>query len=344
MVASEASEKEVHSREMTLISSSSTASPPPVVIISDLSDYADDNIAILMLLRSGKFDVRGVISTSGNVCAERGAEEGRRFLLAAGSANVPIVRGFLSSWHRQRLRYYEDVEKPSRPPNSFAGALGDVSCADEYADDSVAGIEAVDFLITQARIAEGRLTIILIGPATVLAEAVRRDTDFPSLVLNVQAMGGAINVPGNVTQYSEFNVWFDPEAMASVLASRIPVTLVPLDAVETVTYAARTSQPEKIHDGFASSYLASYLKRRQAKRSPVPMWDEVLAAITIDPTLIASVENIHLGVSTEKDTHYGQILSMRTAPESASRSVRVVMRVHADGVRRLVDALLLGGD
>ena len=47
----------------------------PVLIITDPKDYGDDSIAILMLLRSSRVDVRGIITTAGNVCASRGADE-----------------------------------------------------------------------------------------------------------------------------------------------------------------------------------------------------------------------------------------------------------------------------
>ena len=343
--ASPTHEKPIRTIEMTPTSLPSTGSSPPAVIISDLSDYADDNIAILMLLRSGRFDVRGLITTSGNVCAERAAAEGHRFLLAAGRGSVPLVRGFPLSWHEQRLSHYRDVEKPTRSPSSFVGALGDgASCSSADTGAAAAQIDPADFLIEQARGADGGLTILLLGPATILAEAIRRDRSFADLVREVLAMAGAIEVPGNVTRYAEFNVWFDPEAFASVIASHIPVTLVPLDAAETVTYAPRRSLPKRASADFAGSYLAAYLERREAKRSPVPMWDEVVAAVAIDPDLIERAEDIFIDVSTSKDEHYGQILSSPTASGNASRPVRVVTRVRADGVRTLVERLLAGGD
>jgi inosine-uridine nucleoside N-ribohydrolase len=184
------------------------------------------------------------------------------------------------------------------------------------------------------------LTIVLIGPATVLAEAMRRDHQLPDFIREVQAMGGAIWTAGNVTPHAEFNVWFDPDAMASVLTSRIPVTLVPLDATETVTYDP-LPLPKSSNAGFAGTHLAAYLERISQKRSPLRMWDEVLAAVVIDPTLIETVEETFLTVSTKRDAHYGEILSSATVPDGTQRPIRVVTKVRANGVRQLIMQLLV---
>ncbi len=87
----------------------------PVVIISDIKEYGDDSIAILMLLRSGRVDIRGIISTSGNVCASRSATEATRLMRSAGAASTPIVQGFPFPWHDERRRFYEEVERPKWP-------------------------------------------------------------------------------------------------------------------------------------------------------------------------------------------------------------------------------------
>jgi|SRR6266478_1306711 purine nucleosidase len=56
------------------------------------------------------------------------------------------------------------------------------------------------------------LTIVALGPLTNLALAVERDAAAVGGVRRVVAMGGAVDVPGNVTTDAEFNAHVDPKA------------------------------------------------------------------------------------------------------------------------------------
>src|SRR5689334_12818418 len=93
-------------------SMSSAENREPVIIVTDPKDHGDDTIAILMLLASARFDVRGIVTTAGNVCAKRGAENALQ-LMQGTSSTVPVVAGFPMTWHEARRRYYSDVERPS---------------------------------------------------------------------------------------------------------------------------------------------------------------------------------------------------------------------------------------
>ena len=73
------------------------------------------------------------------------------------------------------------------------------------------------------------VTLIALGPPTNIARLFR---DYPGSARSIERvvlMGGAIDVPGNVTPLAEFNVWSDPEATALVLRAGVPVTLIGSD-------------------------------------------------------------------------------------------------------------------
>jgi inosine-uridine nucleoside N-ribohydrolase len=117
---------------------------------------------------------------------------------------------------------------------------------------------------------------------------------------------------------------------------------VPLDATAGVAYDQLSLPAGHVSD-FAATHLATYLERKGSKGNPVGMWDEVLAAIVIDPTLVETTEELYLSVSMEKDDRYGEIVSSSVAADGASRPVEVVTKVRADGVRKLLARLLLAG-
>jgi purine nucleosidase len=63
-------------------------------------------------------------------------------------------------------------------------------------------------------------------------------------------MGGAVAVPGNVTEWAEANIYGDPEAAAYVFDSGVPVLMVGLDATlqHRMKKTALTSLRNKLGD------------------------------------------------------------------------------------------------
>ena len=81
--------------------------------------------------------------------------------------------------------------------------------------------DAVSVILAAARRHGRELTIVALGPLTNLALALKADAATIGRVGRVVAMGGAVDVPGNVTPTAEFNMNVDPEAAHRVLARRL---------------------------------------------------------------------------------------------------------------------------
>src|SRR2546428_3895556 len=90
--------------------------------------------------------------------------------------------------------------------------------------------DAVSVIVEHARRLQRLLTLVALGPLTNLALTLKSDAGAVSLIGRIVAMGGAVDVPGNITPTAEFNMYVDPEAAHRVFAAHLPLDLVPLDA------------------------------------------------------------------------------------------------------------------
>src|SRR5204863_10024866 len=108
----------------------------------------------------------------------------------------------------------------------------------------------------------------------------------------VVAMGGAIDVPGNVTDDAEFNAHVDPEALARVLDAGLRLDLVPLDATRQ-TILERAALEDAL--GHAAHAVAARIRRftdyalrldeRHGSRG-MALHDPLTVGAALDPTLV----------------------------------------------------------
>jgi inosine-uridine nucleoside N-ribohydrolase len=181
----------------------------------------DDALALLLAWASPEIAVHALTTVAGNVPLEAATANACRLvalcrpspvpLIAAGAA-APLARPLVTATH-----YHGD------------DGLGDV------ADWPVATVElapaSASEVIAQTARRRGRdLTLIALGPLTNVARVLDADAAALAQVGRLVVMGGAVDVPGNVTPTAEFNMFVDPEAAHRVLAAGLALELVPLDA------------------------------------------------------------------------------------------------------------------
>jgi len=195
----------------------------PVLI--DTDPGVDDALALLLAWGSPEIVVRALTTVAGNVPLEAATANARRLvalrqpspapLIAAGAA-APLGRPLVTATH-----YHGD------------DGLGDVG---DWPTSTlgVAREHASAVIAKAARELGPDLVLIALGPLTNVAHALEVDADALRQVGRVVIMGGAVDVPGNVTPVAEFNIHVDPEAAARVFAADLPIDLVPLDATHQV--------------------------------------------------------------------------------------------------------------
>ncbi len=101
----------------------------------------------------------------------------------------------------------------------------------------------VELILELAAQYPGELVVVITGPHTDLALALREDPTLKEKISLIVIMGGAVDVPGNIqaddpahptNQTAEWNIWVDALAAAEVFASGIPIDIIPMDPVPDV--------------------------------------------------------------------------------------------------------------
>jgi len=191
----------------------------PIVI--DTDPGIDDALALLFAWNSPEIQVEVITTVAGNVTIEAASTNLLRLLalrrpvprpFVAAGAPGPLARALTTA-----TRYHGE------------DGLGDLPDWPEV-EPLPGSPGAVEVILDAARRHERDLTIIALGPLTNLALALKEDAGALERVGRIVAMGGAVDVPGNVTPTAEFNMFVDPEAAHRVLAAGLPLEVVPLDA------------------------------------------------------------------------------------------------------------------
>jgi purine nucleosidase len=189
------------------------ASPQLVILDTDIGDDIDDAFALALALRSPELRLLGITTEFGDT--ELRARLVDRYLNAVGRADIPVREG---------------ITTPA--PNHFTqAAYARQEPAHPHAD-------AVDFLLTQIRAHPGEITLIAIGPLVNVQAAIARDPQTFKQLKRVVMMGGSVyrgydDASGSTRPPdAEWNIKCDPAGAQALLASGVPVFMMPLDSTQ----------------------------------------------------------------------------------------------------------------
>jgi inosine-uridine nucleoside N-ribohydrolase len=204
----------------------------PVLIDTDLN--IDDTIAMLYLLKTPSVDVKAVsIETLGQHYCEVAARNALGILRLAHHENIPVACGPESPLPL-RYAYYSHMIKRALSLSGTAKLLP--LSNKKYSHD------AVDLILKTIKASSQPLTILAIGQLTNIAAALQRDPSIKKNIRRIVIMGGAIHVPGNVSEnhsgilnnVSEWNIYIDARASKKVFNSGVPIRLISLDATNAL--------------------------------------------------------------------------------------------------------------
>ena len=273
-------------------------------IVYDGDFGIDDAIALLYLTTVPEVEVLAVGSVNGNTNSAQAADNAVAALDVAGLDNVPV---------------YVGAALPLGQPHGSAAAVhGDDGFGGQAPRPSrspISATSAAEQLVRTVRDRPGQCTVVATGPLTNLALAVLIEPRLPSLVRSVVVMGGALEAPGNVTPWAEFNIASDPEAADLVFGAGLPLILVGLDV--TLTAWLRDDELTRITAGagrrarFCWSILEHYLDSYSARYGSrgCPLHDPTAAVLAVEPQL-ASYTDARVAVGTMGATR-GMLLTDR---------------------------------
>lgn len=294
-------------------------------VVIDTDPGADDALALLMALNSPDLFIEGITTVGGNATLAETTENALRLVdhVAAG-CDVPIAVG---------------AERPAR--GSFTHAYH-VHGADGLGVDLPATtlrprrVHAADFIRERALAAPGRVSVIALGPLTNVAAALDGRPDVAQTIAEIVVMGGAVEVPGNVTPHAEFNIYEDPWSANAVFASGAPVTLIGLDVTHR-TFLHRDGGPRWFESASESAQLGnrilanSFEERTDAEE--FYLHDPLAVAAAIEPEIL-TYRRAQVSVMTSGDERG------RTAASYGGGPVKVALDVDVGRAVEVVRTLI----
>lgn len=177
-------------------------------VFVDVDTGLDDALALALLSRTPDVTMVGVGTVAGNVPVGFSTENTLRVLSWCGAEQVPVYRGA----SRPLVAPYQDAAHV-HGGDGLGGAMLPPSSR------NIADLSAPEALFRAAREYTGQLVLVTLGPLTNIAMALDLFPELTDHVRRVAVMGGAYDVPGNITATAEFNIYVDPDAANQVFAA-----------------------------------------------------------------------------------------------------------------------------
>ena len=245
--------------------------------IVDTDPGTDDALAIMMALSSRDLDVLGITTVGGNARLAHTTRNAVRILEYLGRADLPVSRG---SARPLRGRFHYGYQ--------FHGPAG-LGVRLPSPRTALQPVRAPEFIVEMASTHRRDLVVLALGPLTNIAMALSREPRLAGWVRGIVVMGGAVDVPGNVSRHAEFNIYNDPEAASVVFSSGIPITLVGLNVTRR-TYFARRDHPWVMGDTrtarLSRRVLANWFGARE-QGARFHLHDPLAVAAAIRPGLLS---------------------------------------------------------
>jgi purine nucleosidase len=306
-------------------------------LIFDTDGGVDDAQALLLLIAAGRVP-DAITTVYGNVSLEAATENVLAILAVAG-VHVEVHAGAAQPLVEARI--------DARHVHGEDG-LGGAPRPAETRD--LAGWDAVQFLTaTLAAAAEAAdpVDLLMVGPLTNLALALRRTPGIARGVGRLTVMGGTLYGRGNITPAAEFNIFSDPEAAAIVLGAGLDTTVVPWEPCLSHFLAGSDldrvleAAPESEYKAFVQGLMAHDRSRhvREGKGDRLFLIDPLAAAVAVEPSIVTRALRASIGVALAPGLTRGMTV-IDPSGRLGTPAVTVVEEARLDRLAALIEASL----
>ncbi|MBA0630803.1 hypothetical protein Godav_002864 [Gossypium davidsonii] len=314
------------------------AAGEPKKIIIDTDPGIDDAMAIFVALRSPEVEVIGLTTIYGNVYTTLATRNALHLLEVADRTDIPVAEGsHVTITEGRKLRIADFVHG--------ADGLGNQNFPPP--EGKPIDMSATDFLVEQANLYPGKVTVVALGPLTNIALAIQQDPSFVKNIGQIVLLGGAFAVNGNVNPAAEANIFGDPDAADIVFTSGADVLAVGINVTHQVILTDSDRETLASSNGKFAQYLLKILEvyfnyhHDAYSTKGVYLHDPTAMLAAINPSLITYVEGavrvqtngITRGLTLlyNKQKRFAEITEWSDQP-----SVKVAVTVDAPAVLKLV--------
>nr|GMD88592.1 probable uridine nucleosidase 2 [Ipomoea batatas]GME19482.1 probable uridine nucleosidase 2 [Ipomoea batatas] len=307
-------------------------------IIIDTDPGVDDAMAIFVALQSPDVEVIGLTTIYGNVYTTLATRNALHLLEVAGRTDIPVAEGsHVTITNGTKLRIADFVHGTD--------GLGNQN----FPPPEGKAIEqnAIEFLVQQANLYPGEVTVVALGPLTNIALAIQRDPAFVKNIGQIAVLGGAFAVNGNVNPASEANIFGDPDAADIVFTSGADILAVGINVTHQVvlTDADRNRLAES--NGKFAKYISKIMDvyfdyhHDAYNIKGVYLHDPTTLLVAIDPSLITYTEGAvrvqTTGITRGLTLFYNKQKRFAEVTEWSDKpSVKVAVTVDAPAAVKLV--------
>ena len=299
-----------------------------MLLIYDDDGSRDGIVALLYFLSQSDISIQAINISYGEAHPELYIQHVGRVLDNLGINDIPLGAGQdmplaggtpFPDWLRQLSDNFWDYPLPNT-------------------DKTYPFQNAPELMVSLLKQASEPVTIFLSGPFTNLAQALQLDSTIKNNISAVYFMGGAVYVPGNITdlipdsnnRVAEWNIIADPQAAKEVFESGLELYMVPLDATNKVLLRQEDILPWRQGDNKANMVADLYdIMFNNSGFKTAEIFD-LTAAVIMVQSESCSFQPLHLDVITNDGPTLGQtIVVPNTEP-----NIHACLEPDADQVRQ----------